>query len=153
SARRRRGKWTPEEERFVERVIQDFISGKLAAAPGTTLRNYLSEKLHCDPMRITKKFTGGASIGKRVYQPCERASQAALECVSRRSTAAMHRRASRRRPRRPRRRARRECLELEVRTRACRWPKSACATWGGDFIRPVLQPVVLLPFERRTVVV
>ena len=75
----RRGKWTVEEERYVERVIRDFNSGLLHAAPGTTLRNYLSEKLNCDPMRITKKFTGDASIGKRVYHPRENAPVSALE--------------------------------------------------------------------------
>ena len=75
----RRGKWTVEEERYVERVIRDFNSGLLPATPGTTLRNYLSEKLNCDPMRITKKFTGDASIGKRVFHPRESAAPAALE--------------------------------------------------------------------------
>jgi len=67
----RRGKWTVEEERFVKRIIHDFNNGTLEAAPGTTLRNYLSEKLNCDPMRITKKFTGEDSIGKRVFHPVE----------------------------------------------------------------------------------
>lgn len=74
----RRGKWTVEEEAYVARVIQDFNSGFLNAPAGTTLRSYLSEKLHCDPMRITKKFTGDACIGKRVFHPAVRcASNAA----------------------------------------------------------------------------
>lgn len=34
---------------------------------GITLRAYLAEKLQCDPMRITKKYTGAACLGKRVY--------------------------------------------------------------------------------------
>eukprot|EP00816_Leptocylindrus_hargravesii_P012336 CAMPEP_0196808182 /NCGR_PEP_ID=MMETSP1362-20130617/8171_1 /TAXON_ID=163516 /ORGANISM="Leptocylindrus danicus, Strain CCMP1856" /LENGTH=546 /DNA_ID=CAMNT_0042182417 /DNA_START=279 /DNA_END=1919 /DNA_ORIENTATION=+ len=68
----RRGKWTLEEEAYVARVIRDFNSGHLAAPAGTTLRTYLSEKLHCDPMRITKKFTGDACIGKRVFHPAVR---------------------------------------------------------------------------------
>ena len=68
----RRGKWTVEEEAYVARVIQDFNSGFLNAPAGTTLRSYLSEKLHCDPMRITKKFTGDACIGKRVFHPAVR---------------------------------------------------------------------------------
>lgn len=68
----RRGKWTMEEEAYVARVIQDFNSGFLSAPPGTTLRSYLSEKLHCDPMRITKKFTGDSCIGKRVFHPAVR---------------------------------------------------------------------------------
>jgi len=68
----RRGKWTVEEEAYVARVIQDFNSGYLNAPAGTTLRSYLSEKLQCDPMRITKKFTGAACIGKRVFHPAVR---------------------------------------------------------------------------------
>jgi hypothetical protein len=68
----RRGKWTVEEEGYVARVIQDFNSGFLDAPAGTTLRTYLSEKLQCDPMRITKKFTGEACIGKRVFHPAVR---------------------------------------------------------------------------------
>jgi hypothetical protein len=70
----RRGKWTSEEENYVARVIQDFNSGFLDAPAGTTLRTYLSEKLQCDPMRITKKFTGDSCIGKRVFHPAVRSS-------------------------------------------------------------------------------
>ena len=68
----RRGKWTAEEEAYVARVIHDFNSGYLDAPAGTTLRTYLSERLKCDPMRITKKFTGEACIGKRVFHPAVR---------------------------------------------------------------------------------
>ena len=70
----RRGKWTMEEEAYVARVINDFNSGFLNAPAGTTLRSYLSEKLQCDPMRITKKFTGDACIGKRVFHPAVRSA-------------------------------------------------------------------------------
>lgn len=89
----RRGKWTAEEEAYVARVIQDFNSGYLNAPAGTTLRSYLSEKLHCDPMRITKKFTGAACIGKRVFHPAVRCpsntaaidkAQAELDALERR---------------------------------------------------------------------
>ena len=62
----RRGKWTPEEEVYANAAIRDFNNGYLDSAPGTTLRSYLSERLQCDPMRITKKYTGNASIGKKV---------------------------------------------------------------------------------------
>lgn len=68
----RRGKWTLEEEAYVARVIQDFNNGFLDAPAGTTLRTFLSDKLSCDPMRITKKFTGDACIGKRVFHPAVR---------------------------------------------------------------------------------
>lgn len=74
SGQLRRGKWTVEEEAYVARVIQDFNSGYLNAPPGTTLRTYLSDKLNCDPMRITKKFTGDSCIGKRVFHPAVRCS-------------------------------------------------------------------------------
>mmetsp|Transcript_25485 Transcript_25485/g.42049 ORF Transcript_25485/g.42049 Transcript_25485/m.42049 type:complete len:370 (-) Transcript_25485:1031-2140(-) len=65
----RRGKWTPEEEAYARAVICDFNSGYLDAPIGTTLRAYLSGKLGCDPMRITKKFTKASSIGKKVFRP------------------------------------------------------------------------------------
>lgn len=68
----RRGKWSPEEEAYAQAAIRDFNSGHLDAPPGTTLRTFLSEKLQCDPMRITKKFTGDASIGKKVFHPAVR---------------------------------------------------------------------------------
>lgn len=82
-----------EEEAYVARVIQDFNSGFLNAPAGTTLRSYLSEKLQCDPMRITKKFTGDSCIGKRVFHPAVRntansatidKAQAELEALERR---------------------------------------------------------------------
>jgi len=74
----RRGKWTTEEEAYVARVVQDFNNGLLNAPAGTTLRTYLSDKLNCDPMRITKKFTGDACIGKRVFHPAVRSTSNAV---------------------------------------------------------------------------
>lgn len=55
-------------------MIQDFNSGFLNAPAGYTLRSYLSDKLQCDPMRITKKFTGESCIGKRVFHPAVRSA-------------------------------------------------------------------------------
>eukprot|EP00617_Octactis_speculum_P018666 CAMPEP_0185751610 /NCGR_PEP_ID=MMETSP1174-20130828/10385_1 /TAXON_ID=35687 /ORGANISM="Dictyocha speculum, Strain CCMP1381" /LENGTH=456 /DNA_ID=CAMNT_0028428663 /DNA_START=84 /DNA_END=1454 /DNA_ORIENTATION=+ len=69
--RLRKGKWTPEEEDYTARLIQCFNSGILILPEGTTLRSYLAAKLNCDPMRITKKFTGSETLGKRVYHPCK----------------------------------------------------------------------------------
>lgn len=63
----RKGKWTIEEEEFTTRIIQFFNSGLLELPEGTTLRSYLAEKLNCDPMRITKKFSGASCLGKRVF--------------------------------------------------------------------------------------
>jgi len=77
----RRGKWTPEEEAYALAAIRDFNSGHLDARPGTTLRSYLSEKLQCDPMRITKKFTGDASIGKKVFHPAVRDAPKTLKDI------------------------------------------------------------------------
>mmetsp|Transcript_93171 Transcript_93171/g.266239 ORF Transcript_93171/g.266239 Transcript_93171/m.266239 type:complete len:129 (-) Transcript_93171:1614-2000(-) len=62
----RKGKWLKEEEDYALMLISHFKSGHLKDEPtsGVTLRAYLAEKLDCEPMRITKKFNGDASIGK-----------------------------------------------------------------------------------------
>ena len=63
----RRGKWTPEEQNFSEVLIQAFLAGLVPdCADGTTLRAFLSRRLHCAPMRITKKFAG-ATLGKSIF--------------------------------------------------------------------------------------
>mmetsp|Transcript_5511 Transcript_5511/g.8394 ORF Transcript_5511/g.8394 Transcript_5511/m.8394 type:complete len:224 (+) Transcript_5511:96-767(+) len=63
----RSGKWSPQEEQFARSVISDFEKGVLVdCTNGTTLRAYLSRKLQCSPMRISKKFAG-TSIGKLTY--------------------------------------------------------------------------------------
>lgn len=74
STKARRGKWTAEEERFVGRIIEDFNLGILDVPQGTTLRNFLSSVLNCDPMRITKKYTGNSSIGKRAFMKADEGS-------------------------------------------------------------------------------
>lgn len=59
-----------EEERYANKVIEHFNAGMLKldeGERGITLRAYLSQKLGCDPMRITKKYTGASCLGKRVY--------------------------------------------------------------------------------------
>ena len=63
----RSGKWIPEEEKYAELVIEEFEKGRITGCEnGCTLRSYLSQKLHCAPMRISKKFAG-KGIGKMVY--------------------------------------------------------------------------------------
>jgi hypothetical protein len=63
----RSGKWIPQEEMYAERLIELFEKGRIAGCEnGCTLRWYLSQKLHCAPMRISKKFAG-KGIGKMVY--------------------------------------------------------------------------------------
>lgn len=64
----RKGKWTVEEENYANKIISLFNQGMLPVVVGTTLRTYLSDKLRCDPMRITKKYAGASCIGKQVFQ-------------------------------------------------------------------------------------
>lgn len=77
SAPVRKGKWTLEEETYANKIIYYFNQGQLNIPPGSTLRCYLSEKLNCDPMRITKKFAGASCIGKQVFLPCDVSNQSA----------------------------------------------------------------------------
>jgi predicted small lipoprotein YifL len=63
----RSGKWLREEEAYAELLIDLFEKGHVNDCQnGTTLRSYLSQKLHCAPMRISKKYAG-RGIGKMVY--------------------------------------------------------------------------------------
>jgi hypothetical protein len=65
----RSGKWTKEEEVYADALIEKFESGTLTdCAKGRTLRAYLSKKLNCIPMRVSKKY-GGKCIGKHSYSP------------------------------------------------------------------------------------
>ncbi|GLE01424.1 hypothetical protein PINS_up010254 [Pythium insidiosum] len=75
----RRGKWTREEEEYAAATIQYFLAGVLPLSYGTTLRGYLAQQLHCDPMRVSKKLVPGTyfvgvridpKIGRRAYYPC-----------------------------------------------------------------------------------
>lgn len=79
----RKGKWAKEEEAYASRIIHYFTLGMLPIKAGTTLRSHLSEKLHCDPMRITKKFAGAACIGKQVFTPCSQriSSDSIAQCA------------------------------------------------------------------------
>ena len=62
----RSGKWTREEEQYAELLIELFEKGHIDEKNGSTLRSYLSRKLHCAPMRISKKYAG-KGIGKMVF--------------------------------------------------------------------------------------
>jgi hypothetical protein len=70
----RRGKWTIEEEAYVNRLIEEFRSGTLPIPNGITLRTFLSKLLNCDPMRISKKFVGNKCIGKVLSESCPSSS-------------------------------------------------------------------------------
>ena len=55
----RSGKWTREEEHLAKSLIVKFNSGQLKDCEnGCTLRSYLSSRLNCNPMRISKKLAG-----------------------------------------------------------------------------------------------
>ena len=62
----RSGKWTREEEEYAELLIDLFEKGHINEKNGCTLRSFLSRKLHCAPMRISKKYAG-KGIGKMVF--------------------------------------------------------------------------------------
>ncbi|OQS04357.1 hypothetical protein THRCLA_03392 [Thraustotheca clavata] len=64
----RKGKWTAEEAQYCDRLIEEFKLGNLPLAEGTTLRTFLSKLLNCDPMRISKKYTGNQCIGKIIFR-------------------------------------------------------------------------------------
>lgn len=63
----RSGKWIKEEEEYAETLVELFEKGHATECEnGLTLRAYLSQKLHCAPMRISKKFAG-KGIGKMTF--------------------------------------------------------------------------------------
>ena len=63
----RAGRWTKGEEEYAHVLMKNFDQGLLPIPNGIMLRVFLSEALNCDPMRISKKFAGHASIGKQVF--------------------------------------------------------------------------------------
>lgn len=82
----RKGKWVAEEEDYTNKIIESFNHGTLLIPENEkgmtpTLRSYLSAKLHCDPMRITKKYTGAQCLGKRVYHQADMNSVSTEEIV------------------------------------------------------------------------
>ena len=68
---RRSGKWSAEEEALALQLIVEFESGTFSpeeCPSGCTLRSFLSKRLSCAPMRISKKFAK-KQIGKLIYTP------------------------------------------------------------------------------------
>lgn len=65
----RKGKWTDEEEKYAAMIISHFESNLLPLCEQreSTIRLYLGKQLHCDPMRISKKFAGNNSVGKHFF--------------------------------------------------------------------------------------
>ena len=54
----RKGRWVKEEEEYANFLSQEFFMGLADIKEGTTKRSYLSNKLNCTKMRISKKFKG-----------------------------------------------------------------------------------------------
>ena len=65
----RQGKWSLEEEQYVELLIEEFKLGTLPLAEGTTLRYFLSEMVNCNPKRVSKKYENTNYNGKHKYEP------------------------------------------------------------------------------------
>ena len=63
----RRGRWTAWEESYAHAIVKKFKSGCFhSSLPGSmSLRKFLSRLLHCDPMRVSKKFCGSSK--KNMY--------------------------------------------------------------------------------------
>ena len=64
--RMRKGPWSVEEEKYTITVVKLFIAGVLDIPEGTTLRSYVASLLHCDPMRVSKKFQPNR-LGSKCY--------------------------------------------------------------------------------------
>lgn len=59
----RSGKWNPEEERYLRKLVELFCLGVLdEVAQKTSMRAWLAHMLNCCPMRISKKQMSGANF-------------------------------------------------------------------------------------------
>ncbi|GLE06589.1 hypothetical protein PINS_up015983 [Pythium insidiosum] len=52
----RSGPWSRQEEEYAAALIDCFFRGVLDLPEGTTLRSFLTSRLRCNPMRISKKL-------------------------------------------------------------------------------------------------
>mmetsp|Transcript_21135 Transcript_21135/g.21254 ORF Transcript_21135/g.21254 Transcript_21135/m.21254 type:complete len:344 (+) Transcript_21135:193-1224(+) len=69
ACQQRSGKWSEEEEEYAEELIKAFKSGRIypTREEARSLRSFLSRKLNCNPMRISKKFPTVDRLGGRYY--------------------------------------------------------------------------------------
>lgn len=65
--KQRKGRWVKEEEDYANFLSHEFCIGLSDIENGTTKRSFLSTKLNCTKMRISKKFKGQTS-GKEVFE-------------------------------------------------------------------------------------
>ena len=63
----RRGKWTADEQNYSEALIQNFLAGVVPdCSDGTTLRAFLSNRLHCAGRRgrrMVERLSRPSTIG------------------------------------------------------------------------------------------
>ncbi|KAF0697623.1 Aste57867_11713 [Aphanomyces stellatus] len=64
----RRGAWSPAENAYAQKLIDQFTHGKMPLVEGTPLRSFLAVVLHCHAMRISKKFVRDCSVGKITFR-------------------------------------------------------------------------------------
>ncbi|KAE9024347.1 hypothetical protein PR002_g11470 [Phytophthora rubi] len=62
----RKGKWSVDEHKYADMMMKQFQVGALPLADGLHLRVFMANMLQCDPLRVTKKYTGQA-IGKQNF--------------------------------------------------------------------------------------
>ncbi|KAF1777873.1 Zinc finger, RING/FYVE/PHD-type [Phytophthora cactorum] len=62
----RKGKWSIDEHKYANLLMKQFKLGALPLADGLHLRVFMANMLQCDPLRVTKKYTGQA-IGKQNF--------------------------------------------------------------------------------------
>lgn len=64
----RKGKWTSEEELYVDTLIEEFQKGHLLLSETFSLRIFLANMVLCSPKRISKKFERTNYNGKQLYK-------------------------------------------------------------------------------------
>lgn len=66
------GKWTQEEEEYVDGLIESFRAGLIKGLPdGTTLRCWLAKKLSCRVKRVSKRYERTGYNGRAQYKSKE----------------------------------------------------------------------------------
>eukprot|EP00607_Mallomonas_marina_P000790 CAMPEP_0182431544 /NCGR_PEP_ID=MMETSP1167-20130531/50054_1 /TAXON_ID=2988 /ORGANISM="Mallomonas Sp, Strain CCMP3275" /LENGTH=217 /DNA_ID=CAMNT_0024618015 /DNA_START=6 /DNA_END=656 /DNA_ORIENTATION=+ len=62
----KKGKWTTEEHDYANMIVSCFKAGYAPGCGQTTLRCYVAEKINCNPMRVSKKFSGLKGLGEKM---------------------------------------------------------------------------------------
>jgi hypothetical protein len=62
----RKGKWSADEHKYANMMMKQFQMGALPLVDGLHLRGFIANLLQCDPLRVTKKYSGHA-IGKQNF--------------------------------------------------------------------------------------